>query len=275
MLRCVGGRRLRLAARCAALGLASAMSFGVPAKADDLPAQPRPNEICLFSGVNFEGLSSCVATGILNVAIASVFNDRVSSIRVGRAAAIEVCGDAFFGGWCQLYRGDVAQLPAEQDNAITSYRVMTLPAAEAVLAARSPAPPTPQIAAATMPPADGPAGPQDPGQLVPAATVITPSIAPAPVLVPADKPVPAGGVQICFFAEPNFGGESFCALTKDVVAVVSPLWDDRISSVRIEGKAAVQVCQFRDFFGWCERIETSLAQLPAGRNDAISSYRLQ
>jgi hypothetical protein len=274
MLRCVGGRWLRPAVRCAAASLASAMIFGTPAKADEPAARPRANEICLFTSSNFEGLSSCIATGIGNAAIALILNDRVSSIRVGSAAAIEVCGDAFFGGWCQLYRSDVAELPAEQNNAITSYRVMTLLAADAVLAAAQTPPPPTQVAAATTPPTNGPAAPRNPGHLVPAATIITPSIAATPAPA-AGMAAPAGGTQICFFAEPNFGGESFCALPKEIAGNVAAVWDDRISSIRIAGKVAVQVCQLRDFFGWCERIETSLAQLPAGRNDAISSFRLQ
>lgn len=274
MLRRLGGSWLRSVVRLEAVAAVSLLaSIGVPARADEPVSRPRPNEICLFTSVNFEGLSSCVATGIGNAAIALILNDRVSSIRVGSGAAIEVCGDAFFGGWCQLYRSDIAELPAEQNNAITSYRVMTLPAADAVLAARTVAPPA-QVAAVTVPPADGPAAPRGPGQLVPAATVITPSMAPTPAPA-AGMAAPTGAARVCFFAEPNFGGESFCALPKDIVGTVAAAWDDRISSIRVEGKAAVQVCQSKDFFGWCERIEASVAQLPAGRNDAISSYRWQ
>ncbi len=272
MLRRVGGswfgERFRMVAGAALL----LVPIAVPAAADDPVSRPRANEVCLFSGPNFEGASSCVATGILNAALASIFNDRISSIRVGSAAAIEVCGEAFFGGWCQMYRGDVAELPAEQNNAITSYRVMTLPAADAVLTAQMPAAPPPEIAPPITPPADRPATPPDMGQLVPAATIITPdAMIPAPA---GDIAPPVGGPSVCFFSEPNFAGESFCALAKDA-GNISGLWDDRISSIRVAGKVAVQVCQSRDFFGWCERIDASLAQLPGGRDDAISSFRFQ
>src|SRR5689334_12698776 len=106
MLRCAGRRWLRWAFRLA-LVVPVLVPIGLPAKADPV-LRPRPNEVCLFSGINFEGVSSCVAAGILTVSLAAVFNDRVSSIRIGNGAAIEVCGEAFFAGWCQLYRGDVA-----------------------------------------------------------------------------------------------------------------------------------------------------------------------
>lgn len=264
---------------------------GVPEAVVQLPTL-RPNEVCLYSEANFTGLSFCVTTGVSSGAVAAGWDNRISAIRVGANASIEVCGDTFFVGWCQQYREDVAQLPEAQDNAISSYRVTRAAAvapAEAgpiTPAPGAPAAPAQGAAAVTVTPGGGqPAGipvatiiPAPPGATPPppaGAEVTIPGGAPPVEAVAAVPPPAVRDRQVCFFSEANFAGESFCAVP-NVVAIRMPEgWNDRISSIRIDGDVAIEVCQTENFAGWCDRVGASLAQLAGDRNNAISSFRFQ
>jgi hypothetical protein len=60
--------------------------------------------------------------GQSNPALGADWNDRISSIRVGQGAAVEVCLDNDFGGGCTTYGQNVPQLPGNQNDAISSFR---------------------------------------------------------------------------------------------------------------------------------------------------------
>jgi uncharacterized protein YraI len=81
--------------------------------------------------------------------------------------------------------------------------------------------------------------------------------------------------EVCFFADFNFGGESFCVQPDATEAQIREGWNDRISSIRITGGAELQVCEHFNFEGWCERYSQSIAQLPPNQNDEISSFRVR
>ena len=83
------------------------------------------------------------------------------------------------------------------------------------------------------------------------------------------------GSGACFFRDVDFRGEYFCVQAGDSVGRVPDDMNDRISSIRIFGRAAVSV--FRDvrFNGGSLRFDHSVRDLRDERwNDRISSMRV-
>jgi plasmid stability protein len=81
---------------------------------------------------------------------------------------------------------------------------------------------------------------------------------------------------VCFFKDPSFRGDYFCARSGDSLGSVPDDMNDRISSIRIFGRAEVTV--FRDvrFSGRSARFETDVRNLKdEGWNDLISSLRVR
>jgi Peptidase inhibitor family I36 len=87
-------------------------------------------------------------------------------------------------------------------------------------------------------------------------------------------PMPRSGV--CFFDDVDFRGQSFCVREGDTLDALPAGMNDRISSIRIIGRAEVIV--FRDvrFSGPSARFATDVRDLRSqGWNDAISSARVE
>jgi hypothetical protein len=80
----------------------------------------------------------------------------------------------------------------------------------------------------------------------------------------------------CFYKDPNFKGEYFCVAAGDEYNRMPEDMNDKISSIRIFGRAEVIV--FRDirFDGRSSRFETDINNLKSeGWNDLISSLRVR
>ncbi|MCW5697786.1 MAG: peptidase inhibitor family I36 protein [Bauldia sp.] len=104
--------------------IARELGIQPPAQPQPPPAGPRlpaANEVCFYDGGNFDGEATCVTMGQSNTNLAANWNDRISSIRVGANAQVQVCGDYNYGGWCETYYDDVS-LRGFRNNAISSYR---------------------------------------------------------------------------------------------------------------------------------------------------------
>jgi hypothetical protein len=81
---------------------------------------------------------------------------------------------------------------------------------------------------------------------------------------------------VCFFKDPNFNGEYFCAASGDSLSAVPEDMNDKISSIRVFGRAEVTV--FRDvrFSGRSVRFAGDVRNLKdEGWNDLISSVRVR
>lgn len=89
------------------------------------PAAPTPaaNEVCFYLNPDFAGDVICEPTGRSNFSIAGQWNNAISSIRIGAASSVIVCGDPNLAGWCQTYTDDV-NLTSFRNNSISSYRTM-------------------------------------------------------------------------------------------------------------------------------------------------------
>lgn len=99
------------------------LSFRPPQPATTTQAnQPAAGQVCFYSGPNFGGEQLCVRVDLPLARMSPEWNDRISSLRVGANAVVEVCTDEGFAGTCRSLEDDVTQLPAVLNNAISSYR---------------------------------------------------------------------------------------------------------------------------------------------------------
>jgi hypothetical protein len=86
--------------------------------------------------------------------------------------------------------------------------------------------------------------------------------------------VPSTGV--CFYKDPGFRGDYFCAGMGASAAQVPSGTNDKISSIRVYGNAEVTVFQDAFYEGRSQRFDRSMSDLRgAGWNDLISSYRVR
>ena len=80
--------------------------------------------------------------------------------------------------------------------------------------------------------------------------------------------------RVCFYEHVNYGGASFCARSGENLRSLGS-WNDRISSIRVQGSAEALVCEHVNFRGRCVVIDRSVRNLGARGNDIISSIRVR
>lgn len=91
-----------------------------------------------------------------------------------------------------------------------------------------------------------------------------------------DRPgFPGRAGRVCFYEDWNFRGRSFCVRSGQQDARLTGRWNDSISSIRVTGRAEVQVCEDWNFRGRCAIISSSMPRLTGRNNDIISSYRVR
>ena len=81
---------------------------------------------------------------------------------------------------------------------------------------------------------------------------------------------------VCFYEDINFGGRYFCSPVGSTTSAVPSGMNDRISSVRVLGNAAVTVFRDPNFRGDGRTIASDIADLRGmGFNDRMSSYQVE
>jgi hypothetical protein len=85
---------------------------------------------------------------------------------------------------------------------------------------------------------------------------------------------PGRSAEVCFYEDFNYRGRSFCARPGQRDGRLSRGWNDRISSIRVEGSASAVVCEDFNYRGRCARVNNSIRRIDGRNNDAISSYRV-
>ena len=81
---------------------------------------------------------------------------------------------------------------------------------------------------------------------------------------------------VCFFKNPNFEGEYFCVRSGENLGSMPSGMNDRISSLRVFGRAEVTVFKDVRFEGRSSRFESDIPNLRnEGWNDLISSIRVR
>lgn len=88
--------------------------------------------------------------------------------------------------------------------------------------------------------------------------------------VPAPQPDEAGA---CFYAERNFGGDSFCLDQGEELARFRT-WDNRIRSVEIFSGAKVDLCSDRNLYGACVTLRRDTRRLPPDMDRRASSVEV-
>jgi uncharacterized protein YraI len=276
-----------------------------------LPAVPGPDQVCFYADFSYQGPGFCITMGLSNGNLEADWNDRISSLRVGSAASVDVCTDVEFGGTCVRYEGDAAELPMAINDAVSSYRT---PAEQ--LAGPIPVMPAPNEVCfysefnyqgdgfcVTM-------GQSNPALAadwidrisslrvgatasVEACTDLEFTGVCALFLEDIDQLPPnfndaiasfrtgGGGPQpempapneVCFYADFNYQGDEFCVTLGQLNVALSPDWNDRVSSLRLGENATIEVCADVQFGGTCVVYRDDVPELPVTLNDAISSYR--
>jgi hypothetical protein len=80
---------------------------------------------------------------------------------------------------------------------------------------------------------------------------------------------------VCLFEDINMGGQYFCARPGEALGVLPPGMADRISSLRVMGRAEVTVFSATRFGGRAARFATDVRDLrPHGWNDRIASLKV-
>jgi len=81
---------------------------------------------------------------------------------------------------------------------------------------------------------------------------------------------------VCFFKDPNFNGEYFCVRAGDELSQMPGDMNDKISSIRVFGRAEVVVFKDVRFEGRSARFDADMRNLrDDGWNDIISSLRVR
>jgi len=78
--------------------------------------------------------------------------------------------------------------------------------------------------------------------------------------------------RVCFYKGKNFTGKKACVTPGDRDRLLSANWNDKISSIKVIGNAAVKVCKHKNFNGICRTIDRSVPKLGRKMNNEISSY---
>ena len=77
---------------------------------------------------------------------------------------------------------------------------------------------------------------------------------------------------ICFYADANYGGDSFCADSDS--SWVGTVWNDRVSSVKVKAGYQVVLSNDINYGGASLSLTGDTANLPASFNDKLSSFKV-
>jgi hypothetical protein len=88
------------------------------------------------------------------------------------------------------------------------------------------------------------------------------------------RPQPSQRAQACFYSATNFRGDSFCVDRGQCYADLPDVWDDKIRSVEIFGRARVDLCRDEDMEGACATLRSSQSRLPNQIDRRVSSLEV-
>ncbi|MCZ4274082.1 SH3 domain-containing protein [Maritalea porphyrae] len=79
--------------------------------------------------------------------------------------------------------------------------------------------------------------------------------------------------KICFYSNAYYKGKKACVDAGTNNRLLSPKWNDRISSIKVIGDASVTVCKHKNYKGICRTIDNNIPKLGFRLNDEISSFK--
>jgi len=77
--------------------------------------------------------------------------------------------------------------------------------------------------------------------------------------------------KVCFYSGNNYTGHRFCMDSGSARRSFGPVWNDKISSVRVFGGASVKMCQHFNYGGYCRVTSRNEPALGPWLNDRVSS----
>jgi len=84
-----------------------------------------------------------------------------------------------------------------------------------------------------------------------------------------------GPGEICFHQGRNFSGTTVCLPSGAVARDLQLLgWDDKVSSISVNGNVSVNVCRDREFKSYCELVYESQPQLGRLLENSVSSWQV-
>jgi len=89
----------------------------------DVAPIPSPYQVCFFDGENFTAQSKCVTSGRSFSRLGPEWNDRISSLTIKPGARVTLCQRQNFQEPCGSFNSNVAVLPPQLNNKVTSGRV--------------------------------------------------------------------------------------------------------------------------------------------------------
>jgi uncharacterized protein YraI len=97
---------------------------GIIVRPGQPPGPPQVARVCFYEHANYEGGSFCALEGQANARLGQTWNDKISSIRLENGASVTVCEHWDYQGRCQIYRNNLAFVGPQNNDLISSYRVM-------------------------------------------------------------------------------------------------------------------------------------------------------
>ncbi len=89
----------------------------------------------------------------------------------------------------------------------------------------------------------------------------------------APPPPPAPAAQVCFYNGNNYTAQSFCVAPGTSVNNLAGFWNNKISSIKVQGGASVTICEHPGFGGFCNTWNANVPSL-GFLNNKISSYQV-
>jgi hypothetical protein len=230
----------------AVFALANAFSPQLEAQRNYNRPDPNQDQICFYTDENFRGASFCAGPGQSMRNIGNRFNDQISSIRIPRRMEVTIYDDENFGGARQTYTEDVANLGSWNDR-FTSFTISG--------GSRS--------------------GGYDPDRRDPDRR--------DPDRRDLDRRNDGNGPDrrineprngACFYVNEDFRGQSFCLNSGQSERNVGGRFNDRISSIRVFGRARVTVYTEENYGGRSRNFDRDIQNL-RGLNDRITSIRVR
>jgi hypothetical protein len=198
------------------------------------------DQVCFYTDENYQGDSFCASPGQSMRNIGKRFNDRISSIRIPRRLEVTIFDDENFGGGRQTYSQDVANLGSWNDR-FTSFKISVESRSGGFDSNRR---------------NDG----YDPGRRGGG--------------FDSNKRANEPRDGACFYTEEDFRGRSFCLDSGQSERSVGGRFSDRISSIRVFGRARVTVFSDENFRGRGRSFSHDVGNL-RNLNDKISSIQMK
>lgn len=94
-----------------------------------------------------------------------------------------------------------------------------------------------------------------------------------PGYTPPAPPSPTPGTaRVCVFDLPNYQGASVCVNAGHSDNAIGPVWNNKVTSLRVHNGASIRLCQNANFGGFCNVFSSNRPLLGAALNNKASSY---